>query len=177
MAACPCYIASAQNTQKTLLPTAPLLLYACLLQPSHDGYWAIAWQQACLQSHSLTTAVSAGFTILAFSRHATCILRTLLQLKDGISGWRASKYICHITFFIHSPYFSSTFNTLSQWVNHLDLQALFPLKSHLMDVKSHSFSSILHFLIYFILYFSSVFKTINRLGKPACLCHPLCHLI
>jgi hypothetical protein len=32
---------------------------------------AIAQQQAYLQSHSLATAVSSGFTILAFSRHAT----------------------------------------------------------------------------------------------------------
>jgi hypothetical protein len=31
----------------------------------------IAWQQACRQSHSLTRAASAGFTVLASSRHAT----------------------------------------------------------------------------------------------------------
>jgi hypothetical protein len=45
---------------------ALVLLYA---------YEAVAYQWACLQSHSLATAAAAaaaaGFTVLAFSRHAT----------------------------------------------------------------------------------------------------------
>jgi hypothetical protein len=36
------YIASARTAQKTSSPTGLLLLRACLLLLSRDGYWAIA---------------------------------------------------------------------------------------------------------------------------------------
>jgi hypothetical protein len=67
------YIASVRTAQKTPFPTVLILLRACLLRPSHKGYWASSLQQACLRSRSLATAVSAGFTILAFNRHATIL--------------------------------------------------------------------------------------------------------
>jgi hypothetical protein len=60
------YIASARTAQKTPLPTV-LLLRACLLRQSRDGYRVIAQQRTCLQSRSLSTAVSACFTTLAFA--------------------------------------------------------------------------------------------------------------
>jgi hypothetical protein len=66
----PRYTASVRAAQKTPLPTVLLLFRACLLRPSRDAYRANAYQRVCLQSHSLAMAVSAGFTILAFSRHA-----------------------------------------------------------------------------------------------------------
>jgi ferredoxin len=55
-----CYTPLGWTAQKTLLPTVPPLLSVGLLHSN-----------GCLQSRSLATAVSAGFTILAFSRHAT----------------------------------------------------------------------------------------------------------
>jgi hypothetical protein len=64
MAAGPCYISPVCTAQKTPLATVILLLHAYLLRQSHDVYWAIAWQLACLQSHSLATVVSAAFPIL-----------------------------------------------------------------------------------------------------------------
>jgi hypothetical protein len=48
MAYGPCFIVSAQTAQKTSFPTAHLLLHACLLRPSHDGYLAVAYKQLCL---------------------------------------------------------------------------------------------------------------------------------
>jgi hypothetical protein len=47
-------------------------------------YEAVALQQACLQSCSLAMAVSAGFTILAFSRHATVLYTTLTPTAEMI---------------------------------------------------------------------------------------------
>jgi hypothetical protein len=67
------YTASARTAQKTLFPTTFLLLHAYLLRLSCDCSWAIAHQRVCLQSCSLTTAVSAGFIILAFIRHTTIL--------------------------------------------------------------------------------------------------------
>jgi hypothetical protein len=59
--------------EKTPLPTVLLLFSPCLLPPSTDGYWAIAWQRPCLQGRSEATTVSAGLTILTFSRYATIL--------------------------------------------------------------------------------------------------------
>jgi hypothetical protein len=39
--------------------------------PSLDGFLAVAKHRACLLIGSLATAVSVGFTVLVFSRHAT----------------------------------------------------------------------------------------------------------
>jgi hypothetical protein len=61
----------AWTSQKTTAQAALLLLRVCLLQPSHDRYWAIAEQRARLQSQSIATTVSAGFAILALYRRAT----------------------------------------------------------------------------------------------------------
>jgi hypothetical protein len=55
------YITSARTAQKTPLTTAHLLLCACLLRQSRDGYWVTAEQRSCLQIRYLTTAFSAGF--------------------------------------------------------------------------------------------------------------------
>jgi hypothetical protein len=35
------------------------------------AYEAVSQQRACLQNRSIATAVSAGFTVLALSKHAT----------------------------------------------------------------------------------------------------------
>jgi hypothetical protein len=49
---------------------------------------AITWQRACLHSSSLATAVSAGFIILAFSRHATIwISRSHKYLENQPLAW------------------------------------------------------------------------------------------
>jgi hypothetical protein len=74
MATGPRYIASARTARKTPLPTALLLLRACLLRPS----------RACLQSRSLATAVSAGFTVLALSKYTT-ILNNLVLFSVFLS--------------------------------------------------------------------------------------------
>jgi hypothetical protein len=75
----PRYIASARTAQKTPLPAVTLLLRACLLRqlPSNGRY---------LQSRFLPTAISVGFTILAFSRHATIIL-CLNGIQYGSEGF------------------------------------------------------------------------------------------
>jgi hypothetical protein len=70
----PRYIASARTTHKTLLSTALLLLRACLE--------AITWR---LLSHSLAMAVSAGCTILVFSRRSTIWWHIRLNLPTLLS--------------------------------------------------------------------------------------------
>jgi hypothetical protein len=74
----PRYVALVWTAQKTPLP----LLCACLLRLSRDDYWCIAYQRACFQSRSLATAHSAGFTILAFGRHAT-----IRRIHTPLGNW------------------------------------------------------------------------------------------
>lgn len=62
---------SARTARKISLPLALRLLRECLLRPLGDGYRVIDYQMAYLRSRSLATSISAGFTILAFSIHAT----------------------------------------------------------------------------------------------------------
>jgi hypothetical protein len=88
-AAVPRYVASTRTPQKTPLPTVLLLLRDVVLgidsvenTASHSysivafvAVWETTWS---LLSHGLATALSADFTVLAFSRHAI-ILSELLH--------------------------------------------------------------------------------------------------
>jgi hypothetical protein len=78
------------TAQETQLPAALLLLCACLLRPSRDGSWAIVSQRVYLQSHSLPTAVTAGFTILAFSRHTTILIKYRYIIYHTQSSYKHS---------------------------------------------------------------------------------------
>jgi hypothetical protein len=55
------------------LPTAILVLLACLLRRLCDGQRAVVWQRACLHSFSLVTAVSAAFPFLASADMPQCV--------------------------------------------------------------------------------------------------------
>jgi hypothetical protein len=70
MAAGPCYISLAQTAQKTQIQT---VFYCCVLVCSGHHVMAIEPlpRNGRLQNRSLATAVSGGFTVLAFSRHTT----------------------------------------------------------------------------------------------------------
>jgi hypothetical protein len=52
-------------------------MHLCETAVRRVGGWcemAASLQQVCLQSRSLATVVSAGFTVLVFGRHATILL-------------------------------------------------------------------------------------------------------
>jgi hypothetical protein len=64
------------------------ILLVCLLRPPRDRYWTTAKQRACLHRRFLATAVFAGFTILAFSRHITvCNDHINRQVNKGAYTW------------------------------------------------------------------------------------------
>jgi hypothetical protein len=100
LAAGPRHIASARTAKKTQLKK----FYCCIrkLGRGHVTFTKPWPSNRCLQSRFLATAVSAGFTILAFSRHATIFMETILTRRNmqAHMTWGIGIYLINIFNFV-----------------------------------------------------------------------------